>query len=191
MLTVCATTSISAGAVPRGDVLHADPGGLGEQDAGHMVVAAHPAGGEGEVAPGARLRQRDQLLQRVHAEVRVHHQHVLVGGDLRDRGKRGGEVHLVAALQVRVDHDVGADGEEQHQPVRPRPCHRERAHVASGAAAVVDHHSLTTELLGKERRELARDDVGAAAGGVGHHQRDGPLLLRGRRPDADNGSHGG
>jgi hypothetical protein len=108
------------------------------------------------------------------------HQHVLIDRGLHHRRQHIGEVHPVAALQVRVHHDVAVDREEQRQPVRPRARHRQRADMPGAAGPVLHQHGLPAEFLAEQLREFPRRDVGAAARRIGHDQAQRASGLRRR-----------
>jgi hypothetical protein len=69
--------------------------------------------------------------------------------------------------------------DDQGIAVGRRAHHEFGAEVAAGAGLVVDHE-LLLEALGELLRHGARQDVGGAAGGEGHHHLDRPGRI-GRR----------
>ncbi|SPA49127.1 protein of unknown function [Cupriavidus taiwanensis] len=96
---------------------------------------------------------------------------------VRHRGQvgDGGEVLGGIVGQSRVDRRIDAvgrgRGDAQRIAVRRGLGQEGGADAAAGTAAVVDHHGLA-QLLAELVGDDARDDVGGAACGERHHQRD-------------------
>ncbi len=87
------------------------------------------------------------------------------------------------AVQRLVDAVRAHGAHQQRVAVRRRLGHDVGADVAAGAGAVL-HDELLAEGLGQFGRQRARQDVGGAAGGEGHHDAHrlgGPGALRLRR----------
>ena len=78
--------------------------------------------------PRSRLGVGHELLQRFHAEVRVHHQEEREGEHQRDRIEVALDVHRVAADHQRRQHDEAVGGEQDGvavgAPNAPPPCSR-------------------------------------------------------------------
>src|SRR5262249_55798087 len=116
------------------------------------------------------------------------HQRVLV--DEADRR----EVLLGIEREIWIERYVGGDlqiVQEQRVAVRRRA--RDPASSDGGAAAayVLDHEILL-ELLGKSRREPARDLIRGSAGRIWDDDRDqtARVILRASGPGANNKHHG-
>ncbi|MCY1230109.1 hypothetical protein D9M68_754860 [compost metagenome] len=83
-------------------------------------------------------------------------------------------------------------GDAQRVAVRRGLGQEGGADAAAGAAAVVDHHGLA-ELLAELVGNDARHDIGGAAGGEGHDQRDrlGRVARLGGGAERQAGGEGG
>ena len=152
-------------------------------DDGHAGLGLEKLGGHVERAAGAgrtigqfarfALREREQFLEVLGREVAVDHQHVLGGGHHADRCQVLQRVVRHLGRQRRVDrqrHGLQAD----RVAVGRRLGDRIHTEVASRAGLVLDEHRFA-ECLAPLVGDQAPDDVGAAAGGVGHNQLDGPF----------------
>ena len=92
----------------------------------------------------------------------------------------GGEVlariEARVGVEARVDRDRAGVAEEQRVAVGRAADHRARADQARAADAIVDDH-LMAERAGQLFGDHARQHVDAAAGRIGHHQRDGAVRI--------------
>ena len=148
-----------------------------------MNAAADAGRGIGELAR-IGLGVGDQLLDVFRRHRRMHHQHQRAGADQADRLEILARVVADIAVERRIDRQRPGAAEHQRVAVRRGLGDRARRDRAARAAAVLDH-----DLLAEHRAHLVggdtRHDVVAAAGRVGHHQRDRPVgvvaLRRGRR----------
>ena len=137
-----------------------------------------------ETAPGFVLGERDQLLDRLDAELGRHHQHL---GDLGDQRHRREIAQRIVrhALNVRRYRYRARRGEEQRIAVGVGLGDVVGADGAGGAGPVLD-----IDALAERRRHLvgdqAADEIGRSPGREGDHDADRPgriiiLRLRGRR----------
>ncbi len=133
------------------------------------------------------LRQRDQLLERLHAEARLRRQRVALAADHGDVGE----------VADRVVADVGVLG--RPHDVRARAADQQRVAVGVGARDVLRRHRaagadpvLDVELLLEGLRQViggdAAEPVGGAAGAERHHHLHRPVrpVLGLRRSGAAN-----
>jgi hypothetical protein len=130
-----------------------------------------------EYLPGSFFAMRDDVAERFRRKRWMRHDDHRRPGDQPDRRKILGKV--VAGIGTE------ADAGQQHGDgvaVRRRLGGVAGADHAAGAAAILDH-----DLLAERVRKLLPDDaahrVDAAAGRIGHDQRDrsGRIILRRRR----------
>jgi hypothetical protein len=158
------------------------------RNAGLRAEQLHGQMGEGADAVGAivqparrRLRLGDELgdirhvrqrLRRDHQQVRLLRQH----GD----GHEIGIGIIGEARKERLVHRDDALGRDQHGVAIGRGArHVFRSDVPAGAAAVLHHHRLADARL-QQLGGRAREDVGEAARGEGHHQPQRPRGCPGR-----------
>ena len=120
-----------------------------------------------------RLRERDELGQRLRLHRRIDDQHVR---RLRGQCNRR-EVLDRIVRYLLVEHGIERQRARRHQEgvavVRRARDALDTDHVA-GAGAVLDEE-LLLERLGEMIRHHARDDVGAAGGRRGHDDAHGPV----------------
>ena len=116
------------------------------------------------------LGQRDQFLHVVHAKRRMRGINKGLGRHLCD----GREVFFRVIRQLGVQRGrIGKAKAAQPHGVAIRVClgHEVRAHNATTAAAVVDHHRLP-QVFGEIKADQPADDVRAATGCEGNDQTD-------------------
>ena len=162
-------------AAPVGHVHVVDLGHVAEQLGRHVHGRAVTGGAVAQLA-GLALREREQLFHRMHRQALVDQQHARALGheDHRLQVFRGVVAQVVVELHGAVVRD---GGEHQRVAICRALGHAFGAGVAAGARLVLDHHRLT-----QARRQAfahhAREHVGRAAGGVGHHQLHGARGIR-------------
>jgi hypothetical protein len=99
-----------------------------------------PTGGGRDVeARGVLLRQRDEVLHRGDAELRLHREHVGRGRKLGDRGEILEGIVGQRLVEAGID-SIGAGREQQGVAVAVGARHSAHADVAAAAALVLDHH---------------------------------------------------
>ena len=140
-------------------------------------LAAAAVGGIVDRA-GLRLRERDQLLERIRRQRRIRHQELLQQHKHRQRDEVALRVVRQLGVKMRVDGERRVGGEEHRGAVGRALRHRLGREDRVRARLVLDDDGLspyTGELL----RELARHDVDAAARRIGDddaHRLAGPAL---------------
>ena len=137
-----------------------------------MRGAGRAAGAVGQRAR-LGLGQRHQLLDRLSRHRRVDRQHV---GHVRHVGQRRPALHRIVAV-MRIDQRIdgqGADVAHQHgEAVGLGARHHLAAQRAAAARPVLDDAALAERDL-QLGRDLARQDVGRAAGRERHDQMERP-----------------
>ncbi len=147
-----------------------------------MLGGADAAGGAVIVFAGAGLGLRDHALDVLGIEFRRRHQHQRHGADLRGHIEA---LHgIIGQLLVeRARHRMRIAQHQNRVTVLVRLRDRVGAERRARAGLVLDHEILTERLL-QLLRDDAADDVGAAAGAIGHQKFDGarrPFLRACRR----------
>ena len=129
--------------------------------------------------PGCCLGQRDQLRDRLRRHRRMHQHDSALGGDQADRRKILARVIADIGIERRIDRKRAGAADHQRVAVGLGLRDLARRDGAAGAAAVLDD-DLLAERLAHLVGDDARDGVVAAAGRIGHDQRDraGRIVLR-------------
>ena len=120
--------------------------------------------------PGSLLRQRDQFGDRTRRHRRMHQHDIAARCDQSDRREILARVVADIGIERRVDRER-ARGDQERVAVGLGLGDLARRDGAAGAAAVLDHDGLA-EARAHPLGDDARDHVVAAAGRVGHDQRD-------------------
>ena len=146
----------------------------------HEVLRAAIAGRP--VAHGFRpgFRHRHQIRNGSHRRIGVDHDHQGHDADQPDRGEIPGGVVVQLPVEPRVDGQRRAGGHQQRVAVGRRAGHQRSTHAAAGARLVLDDDRAAEQgrhLAGQQ----AAEDVGRAAGCVGHDDGDGTLRLSQQR----------
>ena len=151
---------------------------LRELDAGELRRAADAGDGEVQLA-GIGLGHRHQLLHVLHLHRRVHREHVRRIRHHHHRREILRRIERQLGIDARADHQAAEVGEQQRVAVGRALRDEIGADVAVRAGLVLDHDRLAPD-LGELRPDLAREDVGGAAGRVGHDDADrlGRVVLR-------------
>jgi hypothetical protein len=122
-------------------------------------LAAVARRGEVERA-GLRLRKRDQFLDRPRGHVGMDDEHVLHGGDPRDRREILEHVVRELRVHVRIDNQIAVRRGKKRVAVRGRFCAGFHAEVARGARPVFDYYRLAPDraelFADKSRHEIGR-----------------------------------
>ena len=155
-----------------GHVQHLDMSVLLEQRAGEMRGGADARRSERQRLR-FRLRQRDQIGDRVRLHVRIDDNQIRRRRDHRDRREKFVDVERpVRTKRRRGRHQRAGRRHQQRVAVGIGLGGGARADTARGAGLVLYHHRLAP-LLGQPLRDDAAEHVGAAAGGKRHHHLDG------------------
>ena len=147
-----------------GDVLEVDAGQLLELLPGQARRRLRTA--EAELA-GVGLGIRDELAQGLRGQRRDGDDHPRRASDQRDRRDIGHRVVGHLGLQARID-DVRRDHHHEAVPVGRGLEHEVRSGDAVGARAVL-HKNVLPPGFAELLRDLAADDVRAAARRIRHH----------------------
>ena len=116
------------------------------------------------------LRQRDQFGDRLRRHRGMHQHDIAARRDQSDRREILARVVADVGIERRIDRQR-ARGDQQRVAVGRGLGDLARRDGAAGAAAVLDHDGLA-EARAHPLGDDARDHVVAAAGRVGHDQRD-------------------
>ena len=142
---------------------------------------------ERQVADGARAERRDIDLARIGFRMRdelgeglrgnpwVHHQHQRQLGQPGDRRDVALKIERQRFVERGIDR-VGGDGEQQRVAVGRRIDHRLDADIGAAARLVLDHDRLA-EPVRQPLRQEPRNQVGGAAGRIGHDPSHRPRRL--------------
>ncbi len=133
-----------------------------------------------------RAGEREQLVQVLRRDARVHDEQIRLRCGLNDRGEVLLRVVPCGGGEAGV-HRERAGGAEQRVAVGRRSCDRHRADVAAGARAVLDDDRLSQRLL-QPRLKQARHDVDRPARSEGHDDADRLAWVRIR--SAENAASG-
>ena len=120
-----------------------------------MQNAAAVAGGDVELAL-ALLGERDQLGQRVDAEIAARRDHHRMIADISDRHEIAQHVDREIRLQLRQRDEIGRKRHVERVAVRRRGRHRLDGDGA-GSAGLVEHDHL----LAPELRQVVGEHAGA------------------------------
>ena len=154
--------------------VHEVGAGHGLEHLGRQMRRGAGAGGGVVETRGLRFGIFDELLDVVHRQRVVHHQHQRDRRDLRDRDEiLHGVIRLL--LQAGVDRECDR-GDHQHMAVGRGLCHQIGADTAAAARTIVDDGRLPPA-IGQPLRDEPRDRVGGAAGDERHHQLDLPARI--------------
>ena len=186
------STSIRAGPPPRNGTcsrltLAVEPEQLGAE----MLEGADAGRGVAQLAR-LLLGHRQQFLQRIRRQARMHREHIGAGAHDADRRERLDRI-VGQLVEPRIDRVRDRD-DQDGVAVGRRVRRKLGADDAAGAGAVVDDH-LLAEPLAHLRGDGAADDVVAAAGRERDDQPDRPVgiirLRRGRGRQRNQQSGGG
>ena len=122
-----------------------------------------------------RLRQRDELLHGLGAEIGLDREHVRRDGKLADRNEILERVVGQLLVETWIDR-IGAGRKEERVAVRLRACGQPHADIAAGTAAVLHEHGAADCLLQRSRHD-ARNDVGRPARCVGDDDTHRPFRI--------------
>ena len=126
------------------------------------------------------LRLGDQFLDGLHAERRMHHQHVREPRHQGDRRERLFRVERQAGVEILIDDMRPGRRQQQRVAVRLARNKRGRADVAAGARPA-DHGERLLQGGGILIRHHARQDVGVAARRERHDDLHGARRIGGLR----------
>ena len=121
--------------------------------------------------PGMGLGHRDQLLHVLHLHARMHREHVRRIRNHHHRREVLRRIERQLRIDARADDQAAEVGEQQRVAVGRALRDEIGADVAVRAGLVLDDHRLAPD-LGELRADLAREDVGGAAGRVRHDEAD-------------------
>ena len=153
-----------------GDDRDVDAGFGLEQFGAHVAAGADRRGADIELAR-LLLGKRDDFGDRLGRKRRMGEQRHRHRGDQADRREILARVHAELGVEAGVDRERAGMAEQQRVAVGRGARDGARADGAAAAAAVVDDH-LLVERVGQLLRHHARHGVDAAAGRIGHHERD-------------------
>ena len=154
-----------------GDMDHRRADHLLEPRGQEMVARARARGRKGELA-GLGLGDLDVFLERLGLEVRIDHQDARVARGQRDMDEVGHRVEVGAAIERGRDRQARDHRHQERVAVGRRLGDERRADHRALAGLVVDDDVLA-EPLAEIFGHHAGDDVGRAAGRVGHDELDG------------------
>ncbi len=152
------------------DVDELDACGRHQHFARQVLGAAGSGRGETERAR-LRLGEGDELLNVPGGHARIRHDDQGRDGDQGDRSEIAFGVVADFAEQVLVHSDFRWCRHQEHGAIGGGSGHRLGAYHAARAGAIVHDHRLAPS-VGEPLADCARDDVGAAAGRVGHDDPD-------------------
>ena len=150
-----------------------------------MPNAAHPGGAERHLARPL-TRQGHEFRQAAHRQALLDDDGERGAADQPDGGEIAQRIIARIGLDggvhrhrpIAADHDVVAIG--------PHARHLRGGHAATGTRAVLHHHRLAQHFT-EGHGQNARHHIGIAAGGIGHHEADGPLRKGGGAAEARGG----
>jgi hypothetical protein len=159
-----------------------EPGQGGEGRAGEMRRRA-AAGRRVADASWLCLGQRNQLVDALRRQRRMHDHHQRLAADARHGRKVGDGIVAQVLIEADVDRVRLAGTQHERVAVRRRTCSCQRTQRAAGAHLVLDGEPLSErfrELLG----DLTGDEVGAGPRRIRHDEPDRPRRIILRRATA-------